>query len=42
MPRPRPRFAAKLGGGGAAPPREVVRVVDNVRTMRPDLLVRSY
>ena len=27
--------------GGAAPPREAVRVVDNIRTTRPDLLVHS-
>jgi hypothetical protein len=27
--------------GGAEPPREAVRVVDNVRTTRPDLLVHS-
>ena len=27
--------------GGAAPPRDAVRVVDNVRTIRPDLLLHS-
>jgi hypothetical protein len=41
MPRPRPHSTAKQGVLGAEPPREAVRVVDNVRTTRPDLLVRS-
>jgi hypothetical protein len=27
--------------GGAAPPRDAVRVVDNARTIRPDLLLHS-
>jgi hypothetical protein len=28
--------------GGAEPPRDAVRVVDNVRAIRPDLLVHSW
>jgi hypothetical protein len=39
MRRPQPRSTAKQGG--AAPPRDAVRVVDNVRTIRPDLLLHS-
>ena len=34
MPRPRPRSTAKQGG--AEPPRNAVRVVDNVRTTTPE------
>jgi hypothetical protein len=39
MQRPQPRSTAKQGG--AAPPRDAVRVIDNVRTTRPDLLLHS-
>jgi hypothetical protein len=41
MPRPRPRSTAKQRGARAEPPRGAVRVVDNVRTTKPDLLVHS-
>jgi hypothetical protein len=36
-----PAPALHCEAGGAAPPREAVRVVDNVRTTRPDLIVLS-
>jgi hypothetical protein len=40
MPRPRPRSTAKQGVL-SRPHRDALRVVDNVRTTRPDLLLHS-